>query len=103
MATDQSIPPGMGMAVLPDRLEGVRSASSFSGLLVDCRGRISLTVEGEGVRATFADPDALRALGALLFDVADQLTRQAHAAATAAAADLERITAAFTPGRKHDA
>jgi len=91
------------MAMFPDRLEGVRSPSSFSGLLVDCRGRISLTVEGEGVRATFADPDALRALGALLFDVADQITHQAHAAAKEAASELERITAAFTPERKFDA
>lgn len=97
------IPAGRAVAVFPDHLEVVRSASGFSGLMVDARGRICLTLQGEGVRATFADPDALRALGALLLDVADHLTDRANAAATEAAADLERITAAFSPERKFNA
>jgi len=100
---DARIPPGQGVALWPDKLEGVRSDCGFSGLLLDGRGRLSVSIKGQGVRATFADPDALRALAGALLAVADQRDADAALVAATASADLERITAAYTLDRKHDA
>lgn len=101
--TDTPIPPGQGLAAFPDLLEGVSSPSGFTGVLVDPLGRITVTLAGQGVRATFADPLALRALGELLIFVADHRAAEAEEAAAAAAADLNRITAGFVAERTPDA
>lgn len=102
--TDFPIPPGQGMAMYPDYIEGITSASGFSGLLVDGGGRLSLCIEGQGVRVTFAQPAALAALAMLLSEVAAALADNAEKAAADASADLARITASFPiTARKFDA
>ncbi len=102
--TDAPIPPGQGMAMYPDHIEGITSASGFSGLMVDGRGRLSLCIEGQGVRVTFVQPAALTALAMLLAEVAANLADNAEKAAADASADLARITASFpSSARKSDA
>ncbi len=89
------IPPGQAIAVIPDRVELIRSRNPVSGVLVDGVGRVTVVLNGEGARATFAHPEALRCFALALLTAAEQLETAQVAASDEAAAELQDIVASY--------
>jgi hypothetical protein len=100
MANDPIIPqPGEAALVVPPVVERVSSQSSYSGVLIDARGRLTVAVEGCGCRADFGSAGDVRAVGLLLLAIADRLAAEERQAAEAAAGDLNRIVASTSTGK----
>lgn len=81
--------------IVPGVIEFIGSPDDFSGLFVDHFGRLGITINGQGVRATFVNVDQMHATGHLLQAVAAKLQAEAALVAREAAGDLLRVVQDF--------
>jgi hypothetical protein len=95
MAHDPPPPPPWTEAavVLPDTLELIGCDKSRSGMFIDNRGRLSLVIEGHGVRASFGGSADVAAIAKVLAHLAELMAANERQAADAAGGALNRIVA----------